>query len=536
MVATARRGTRKSDGAVVLALPYGRVSTDEQGDEGLSLGAQQARVLGYVADRGWRAGTWRQDVESGRKVDRTQYQALLADVRQLRREGRPVAVVVVRGDRLGRRLSEFARAYEELTSLGATLHSVREGGELSLLTAGMLGTMAAEESRRIGERVSEVISHVHGGGWYFPGRCPWGYLLRPASSVERAAGAPVSVLDVHPVEAPYAREALERIAGGEALRAVARWVASLPEEARGGRVMSYQSVSTMVRARVYAGQTPDGHAGRWEALVTRETWDAVQRQLAGVKRGLPRQASMRYLLSGLIYCPKCGARMAGNAINGGKYPRYVCHSATDGARAIGGPCYATVTAPVIDQAVLDAVAPVVLRGAGALRDVLAELAREHDAIDQADASAVRIAELERMRATARREISELARKLARGELSQLAYQVAVADAEADYHGAEQEIERLQAERNGAERMDLPALVQSAEAWGRAWHVMDLRARRELLSALLARVSYEREGGRCSPVRAVLEWTREGEYLRGLLGLSGVAQGAEEGAEESLTEG
>src|SRR5687767_4884726 len=95
--------------------------------------------------------------------------------------------------------------------------------------------LAEEEVRQLGERISEVIRHSQDNGWHHVGRPRWGYRWREATEEERRAGAPKRVLEAHPDEAPYAAEAWRRVAAGETLRSVYRWVAGLPESARGTR-------------------------------------------------------------------------------------------------------------------------------------------------------------------------------------------------------------------------------------------------------------------------------------------------------------
>ena len=156
---------------LITALIYTRVSTDEQAREGLSLDAQLADCRRYAAGMGWVLGSEHQDVLKGTRDDRPQYQALLAEVRRLRAEGRAVAVVVAALDRFGRAILERVRSREELKRLGVATHSVREGGEVSDIVANVLAAVAQEEVRRLGERVSAVRAHVAGNGWKFPGRC-----------------------------------------------------------------------------------------------------------------------------------------------------------------------------------------------------------------------------------------------------------------------------------------------------------------------------------------------------------------------------
>src|SRR5919107_4524378 len=134
-------------------------------------------------------GSEYEEVLSVKRDDRPAYQGLLAEVRRLRAEGRPVVVVVLRLDRLGRRILERVRCREELKGLGVPVHSVRVGGEVSDLVANILASVAEEESRALGERVAAAKQHLTSHGWYCPGRLPWGYTKRPATPEERAQGS-----------------------------------------------------------------------------------------------------------------------------------------------------------------------------------------------------------------------------------------------------------------------------------------------------------------------------------------------------------
>src|SRR5687768_9811812 len=96
---------------------YGRVSTKEQRDDGVSLPTQSATGRSYIAGQashGWLFGDEYLDTESGRKVSRVNYQRLLADIRRQTLEGHRVVLVVMRLDRLGRNLAERVRVWDEM--------------------------------------------------------------------------------------------------------------------------------------------------------------------------------------------------------------------------------------------------------------------------------------------------------------------------------------------------------------------------------------------------------------------------------------
>ncbi len=519
-MATRKTGARGSATGTLIGLPYIRVSTDEQEDDGLSLPAQRERLLTYIAERGWTAQPVRCDVETGTKATRAEYQALLSEARQLAAGGQRFAVVIIRADRLGRKLSEFARAYEELADAGGTIHSVREGGELSALNAGILGTLAQEESRRIGERVRDVIDHVERGGWWFPGRAPWGYRAVPAMPEQRAAGAPRSVLVVDAGAAAAVRTAFRRLADGEPLRRVAKWVAGLNDAQRGGRRMGYESVRTSLRSPTYAGRQSDGTPGTWEPLVDADTWEAAQVRLRRATGGdLPHQARGEHLLTGFLRCHKCGARMHGNHMNG--RPGYRCQAGQNYLSSQGDiHCNATVSAHLIEPALLAKVEPIIAQAAGALRSEFEAVARQALEAPADDGRVDVRREREGQRAELQRELTGLTRALARGVLSDDAYRLAVADVQAGIREADIALLDMdQAEGAGA-GIDVQALIGTAEEWRQDWRDANLSTKRGILSELVSTVRADLSGhARNRTCEADVSWTVTGEYLRSLLGLS-----------------
>jgi DNA invertase Pin-like site-specific DNA recombinase len=173
---------------VVLAFLYRRVSTEDQGNDGLSL-SNQARVgRAHVAAREMRLFGEYQDVQSGRRDDRVDYQRMLRDLRGKILEGYRCVVVVAVLDRLGRRLAERVRAWDELKAAGAAFHAVDKGGEVDELTYNLLSSVAQEESRRTSRRVRDVIAHVEALGWHPVGRARWGYRWRRVAQQHRALG------------------------------------------------------------------------------------------------------------------------------------------------------------------------------------------------------------------------------------------------------------------------------------------------------------------------------------------------------------
>jgi DNA invertase Pin-like site-specific DNA recombinase len=501
--------------AMIIALLYTRVSTDEQAREGLSLEAQLAEDRRYVAHQGWVIGGEFQDVEKGMRDDRQGYQALLAAARSLSAGGARVVVVVAALDRFGRHLLERVRCREELKLLGIAVHSVREGGEVSDLVANVLGAVAEEEVRRLGERVKATRAHVIACGWWPVTRAPWGYLLRPPTEEERATGAPKGVLAFDDITAPYVLEAYQRVADGASVRSVFYWVTELPLEIRRGRTMPFAQVRAMLSRPVYAARHDHGDAdvlarpvGRWPQLIPDSLYRRVQQQLAR-HAVLPRQARGTYRLTGLIVCPRCGGRVNGDRY-GRKYAYYRCagHANAPQLRHDLRCTWAAPCAP-IDTDVLQQVGEslhVVSTADPALRQAWEDLTQPSDL---GRARTQRIADLERTAAKARTRLKDAALKLVDGDLDKEAYDLVRDAATKDLAAAQEELRRLEA----TPERDVPSLdvvLAQLPSWQAALTDVSIPIQRGVLRPLIERVV---------PVRIArgkytteITWTRLGELL------------------------
>jgi site-specific DNA recombinase len=492
------------------ALLYLRVSSEDQAREGTSLDAQLAECRHYALRHEWVIEGEYTDVMSGTRDDRPHYQALLDRVRDLRAGRQPVVVVVAALDRFGRRMLERVRCREELKGLGVATHSVREGGEVSDLVANILASVAQEEVARLGMRIRQTWAHLGEQGWRKVGGrgVAWGYRSRAATEDERKDGAPRTVVEPDPVAAPYAREMFDRVARGEATWSITRWAASLPSEVRGGRAMTRRTVQDLLVAPLYAGLvTVDGHRGRWEPIVDAVTFRRVQDRVEGHKR-MPRQASGRYLLTGMLRCASCGGRMRGESL---KAARYRCGGEVRGIR-----CSQTADRDRVECFVLGVV--------GALMDALATDASFQVALrkawharqrgQRADNGA-KVRQLEATIERSRKRITRATELFVDGTIERGAYDDLVRQARAD---AETASSALDAARLGSNCQvpDLPPIdevLNAAGGWATVLQGGDSPAQRDVLGMLIEKAVAVRE--RPGLYRVDLEWTPFGETLKSL---------------------
>ena len=154
---------------------YTRVSTEEQGREGASLGVQLQTCRQHAAGQGWVVIDELQDVQSGLDNERVAYQRALDLARS-----RSIDVVLVwRLDRFGRDDAEALPRLREFARLQVRVVSATEGEQSAFLQK-LMFLLANEESRRTSERVRPAMrKRVEEGLWM--GKPPFGYRMDPTA-------------------------------------------------------------------------------------------------------------------------------------------------------------------------------------------------------------------------------------------------------------------------------------------------------------------------------------------------------------------
>ena len=169
---------------------YYRVSTARQGESGLGLEAQRAKVQQLAAERGAVVVAEYTEVESGRRADRPQLAAAMADARK-----RGAVVTVAKLDRLARDAELVLKLSREAERNGfggllfCDLPEVDATTAAGRMVLTVMASVAEFESRRIGERTREAMAAAKARGVQFGGVRP-GTLKRNDAARDRAtAGA-----------------------------------------------------------------------------------------------------------------------------------------------------------------------------------------------------------------------------------------------------------------------------------------------------------------------------------------------------------
>jgi len=283
-------------------------------------------------ERGWRVVAVFEDNDisaySGRP--RPGYRALLEAIGH----GEIDVVVAWHGDRLHRRPVELEEYIMLCEQQRVTTHTVQAGfvdlaSASGQMVARVVGAMSRYESQHKGDRVRRARQQAAQAGKAH-GPLGFGYQWDAVSDRWRV------VED----EAATVREIADRILTGETLGGICRDLnrrgVATP---RGGFGWRPSNVRPMIAGGRYCGYreyTPGsaGQRGRgrgfgplvaqgvWPPILTKETTEQIRVLLSDPKRTAKRVRS--YLLSGILRCGKCGAKMNGSTDNRTGKHRYVC--------------------------------------------------------------------------------------------------------------------------------------------------------------------------------------------------------------------
>lgn len=216
---------------------YYRVSTDRQGQSGLGLEAQRAKVQELAQARGAAVAAEFVEVESGRKADRPQLAAALAEARKRR-----AVVAVAKIDRIARDAELVLRLSREAASNGmggflfCDLPDVDATTAAGRMVLSVMASVAEFEARRISERTREALAAAKARGRKLGGVRPG--TLRANQQAKDAAAA----------RAEQLRPLLEAMqAKGASLRAMAEALAGAGCTTRNGKPLSPSTVALQLQ-------------------------------------------------------------------------------------------------------------------------------------------------------------------------------------------------------------------------------------------------------------------------------------------------
>lgn len=291
---------------------YTRVSTEEQAREGYSLGAQEEAGRAYSKAQSWEVvGIYSDAGRSGKSIKgREALAQLMADAEN----GHLDRVIFWKLDRLGRNLRELLEISERLEAAGVGVVSIQEAFDTATpagrMMRNVLGSLAVFEREVIIDRITTGMAQAARQG-EIVGPLSLGYARSEAADIITTS------------DATLIREAFERYAVGQSsLSELAAWATAAGLRSTKGNAIDKLSVRKILTNPAYIGDV--GYHRRAgggtvasdaiPAIVSRELFDQVQRQLANRRRRAPVVPWGRepYPLTGVATCGRCGEGIVGN--------------------------------------------------------------------------------------------------------------------------------------------------------------------------------------------------------------------------------
>ncbi len=288
---------------------YTRKSTDDGLEQEFnSLQAQREACEAFIRSQrgmGWVALSAGYDDGglSGGTIDRPALRSLLADIEMRRVD----LVVVYKVDRLTRSLADFAKIVEVFDAHGVSFVSVTQQfnttTSMGRLTLNMLLSFAQFEREVTSERIRDKIAASKQKGMWMGGPPPLGYDVEDKKLIVNAAEAEAVQRLFHLYLELGSVRSLKREADRQGLVTKRR---RRDDRSTGGKPFSRGNLYQLLNNPLYVGEIPHRgktYPGQHQAIIDRETWDAVQHRLTknAPKRRSDENVKGSCLLTGLIH-------------------------------------------------------------------------------------------------------------------------------------------------------------------------------------------------------------------------------------------
>ncbi|WP_109794305.1 recombinase family protein, partial [Minwuia thermotolerans] len=304
-------------------------------------------------------------------------------------------VVVYKVDRLTRSLADFAKIVELFEGQGVSFVSVTQQfnttTSMGRLTLNVLLSFAQFEREVTAERIRDKIAASRKKGMWMGGGLPVGYRAEERQLVVDQDQAHL----VRRIFALYLElgsvRAVQQVLEAEGIRTPQR--KSRAGRNHGGRPFSRGNLYSILGNPIYIGRVRhrgEVFDGRHEAIIDRETWTRVQKQLAGQarrKRDTGGGAS-QHLFVGLLFDDEGAPLYATQASKQGRRYRYYTSKAlVEGREEAAGPGKGwRIAAPAFEKLVVEQL-QALLRDPIRLMDLLEDDTRDNtrltDLIDRA---------------------------------------------------------------------------------------------------------------------------------------------------------
>ena len=314
---------------------YARVSSQKQALKELSVPMQLDNLTKYALERGWQIiDQFVDEGKSGRTVEkRTKFQEM---INFALRKDKPVDVILVWNySRFARNRYDSIFYKTKLKKHGVQLISLNEKveeGPTGQLMEAIFEAFDEHQSLKIGYDTLNGMKKNAELGYFNGGNSPYGYEIE---MIEDDRKRKRRKLKVNESEAEIVKRIFELCNSGMGAKEIVKKFAAEGVKNRSGQDWNKKHVYGILKNENYTGTYVWHRKDELEAMrfrnhhapiINEEAFKKVQGLLLdrSPKQTHPRQVASNYLLSGLLYCSLCGARMKVVSGKSGQHHYYTC--------------------------------------------------------------------------------------------------------------------------------------------------------------------------------------------------------------------
>lgn len=304
---------------------YIRVSTQEQAQEGYSVGEQKERLIAYCKAQNWLiADIYVDGGYTGSNLKRPGIQQLISETEKFD------VVLVYKLDRLSRSQRDTLYLIEEIflpnnVDFVSMQESFDTSSPFGKAMIGLLAVFAQLEREQIKERTKMGrIARAKSGLYHGGGNIPIGYDYKDGH------------LLINPYEGEQVKMIYKLYLEGHSLKTIADFMNDSGYSTRYGGYNNWTTVRNILDNDTYLGKIHFGDievCDTHEPLISQEDFKSVQLMRSRKREQFGNFAfQSKHLLTGFLYCGKCGGRYY--LRNTGKYTYYSCYSRTKQIKAM----------------------------------------------------------------------------------------------------------------------------------------------------------------------------------------------------------
>lgn len=286
------------------AVVYARFSSHRQGEQ--SIDGQLSAAYKYARENDYQIiHEYIDRAMTGRNDNREQFQKMLKDTGKRQFE----TIILWKIDRFGRNREEIAfnkyRCKKNGVNIVRVAENIPDSAEGVILDSVLEG-MAEYYSLQLAQNVTRGMTQKATQGKYLGGTVPLGYIINENKDY---------VLDEN--GAVIVKKIFQMYANGETIKTICYELNTSGYKTSTGKAFTYNSLHRILTNKKYIGIYEYFNISINDAIpriIDDETFYKVQKRMEENKRAPARAKSdVKFLLSGKLFCGKCGNNMVGDS-------------------------------------------------------------------------------------------------------------------------------------------------------------------------------------------------------------------------------